>query len=149
MQAGESLNAVAPTRERLAPIASWIHFAGFLAIMAAICALGFYAQLAASGSSAAGAGQLASHGYAIQIYLTALFMDWALLYFCWVRSSAAVSKRPVRVGRVGRDVLTDLAVALPFWIVCERQRRIHWLFGLLGSGGIRQVDRQPPAQKPR
>jgi membrane protease YdiL (CAAX protease family) len=146
MQADESLNAAAPIRERPAPIASWIHFAGFLAIMAAICALGFYAQHAGSGNGAgnAGGGQLASHGYAIQIYLTALFMDWALLYFCWVGVHRRGGNLWALSGgrwKSGRDVLTDLAVVLPFWIVWEGAAYgVHWLLGLLGSGSAKSVD---------
>jgi membrane protease YdiL (CAAX protease family) len=63
-------------------VASWAHLAGFLLIGAGVVALGFLAQHAPSGGGAA-PGQLASHSKAIPIYLTAIFMDWMLLYYCF------------------------------------------------------------------
>ena len=141
MKGNETLNAA--SRERPALIASWIHFAGFLAIMAAICALGFYARHAGSGSSA-GSGQLAGHGYAIRIYLMALLMDWALLYFCWVGVHCRGGNLWALSGgrwKSGRDVVTDLAVALPFWVVWEGTAYgVHWLLDLLGSGSAKSVE---------
>ena len=67
------------------PIASWYHFLGFLLIMAGTAAMGFRAQHAANASPAgASSTDLASHSQAISLYLVAGFMDWALLYYCWV-----------------------------------------------------------------
>lgn len=86
MQTNDALAAAnSQARPKLERVASWSHLAGFLAIMAGMVVMGFLAQRAAGGSGAATAGgQLASHGSAIQIYLVAAFMDWALLYYCWV-----------------------------------------------------------------
>ena len=154
MQAGESLNAVAPTRERLAPIASWIHFAGFLAIMAAICALGFYAQLAASGSSAAGPASLPATATPSRSISPPF--SWTGRFSISAGSAsivaAAISGRcPVRVGRVGRDVLTHLAVASSASGSFGKGRQPLWrsLAPRTARFRRRQVDRQPPAQKPR
>ena len=127
------VNCTLPTRPpKLEPIASWMHLAGFIAIMAALLALGLSAQRAGGGSGA-GAGQLAGHGQAIKIYLTALVMDWLLLYFCWV----GVHKHGGNLWDLAggrwkswRDVLTDLAILLPFWAVWEGAAyAVHFILG--------------------
>ena len=129
---------------RPAQIASWKHLAGFIAIMAALLVLGLYQQRA-GGSGGTGSnqesGQLASHQYAIPIYLTALGMDWALLYFCWagVRGHGG-NLWDLAGGRwkSWRDVLTDLAILLPFWAVWEGAA--YGVHLLLGSGSAKSVD---------
>jgi uncharacterized protein len=135
------VNCAFPTRPpKPEPIASWMHLAGFIAIMAALLGLGFYAQYAGGGSGA-GSGQLAGHGHAIQIYLTAFVMDWALLYFCW----AGVHKHGGNLWdlaggrwRNWREVFSDLAVAAPFWAVWEGAA--YGVHLLLGSGSAKTVD---------
>jgi len=127
---------------RPAQIASWKHLAGFIVIMAALLVLGLYQQHAGSGTgSNQGSGQLASHTYAIPIYLTALGMDWALLYFCWagVRGHGG-NLWDLAGGRwkSWRDVLTDLAILLPFWAVWEGAA--YGVHLLLGSGSAKSVD---------
>jgi hypothetical protein len=103
-------------------IASWVHFIGFLLIMAGTAALGFRAQQAGTGSSTAAAGQLADHSKAISVYLIAGFMDWALLYYCWV----GVHRRGGTMATLsgGRwtswsGLATDVAIAVPFWVLWE------------------------------
>jgi uncharacterized protein len=135
------VNCTFPTKPpKPEPIASWWHLAGFLIIMAALLALGLSAQRA-SGASGAGAGQLATHGQAIQIYLTAIVMDWLLLYFCWV----GVHRRGGNLWDLAggrwkswRDVLTDLAILLPFWAVWEGTAYVVHL--ILGSDNAKTVD---------
>ena len=139
MQANSMLAAKGATP---ALIASWKHLAGFIAIMAALLVLGLYQQRAGSGTgSNQGSGQLASHTYAIPIYLTALGMDWALLYFCWagVRGHGG-NLWDLAGGRwkSWRDVLTDLAILLPFWAVWEGAA--YGVHLLLGSGSAKSVD---------
>jgi membrane protease YdiL (CAAX protease family) len=141
MQEQSTLTAKAERPAQVASqIASWIHLAGFLAIMAALLILGFYAQYAGGGSGA-GSGQLAGHGYAIQIYLTALVMDWLLLYFCW----AGVHRHGGNLWDLagGRwtswsEVFSDLAVVVPFWAVWEGAA--YGVHLLLGSGSAKSVD---------
>jgi membrane protease YdiL (CAAX protease family) len=121
-----------------------MHLAGFLAIMAALLVLGLYQQHAGGGNGAGSnqaSGQLASHGYAIPIYLTALVMDWLLLCFCW----AGVHRHGGKLwdlagGRWAswRDVFTDLAIVLPFWAVWEGAA--YGVHLLLGSGSAKTVD---------
>ncbi len=130
------------------PIASRKHLIGFLVIMAAVMAFGLYAQHAGGGSSQGskqGPGQLAGHGYVIQIYVTALAMDWALLYYCWVGVHwHGGNLWSLAGGRwtAWRDVLSDLAVAAPFWAVFEGAAYgVHWL---LGSGSAKTIDNLLP-----
>jgi membrane protease YdiL (CAAX protease family) len=112
------------------PIASWKHFLGFLAFMAATAALGFRAQHAATGAAA---GQLADHGKAIYVYLVAGFMDWALLYYCWV----GVHHRGGNLDTLSggrwtswKGVAIDVAIAVPFWGLWEATAyAVHWLLG--------------------
>lgn len=67
---------------RPVPIASKRHLIGLLLILFGTAAAGFLAQHHA-GAGAAPVGQLADHSKAIRIYLVALFMDWALFYYCY------------------------------------------------------------------
>ena len=134
------LKSVPETETPHVPIVSTGHFAGFLLIGAGVAALGFMAQQAPS-TDAAHAGQLAPHGQALRVYLTAICMDWALLYYCW----AGVRRRGGSFGtlsggrwRSWRDVLTDIAIAIPFWIVWEAAAAgLGWL---LGPSSAKTVD---------
>jgi membrane protease YdiL (CAAX protease family) len=122
------------------PIATWKHLAGFLGIMAAVMAFGFYAQHA-GGGNAQEPGQLASHAHAIPIYLTALAMDWALLYYCWVgvhRQGGNLWSLAGGRWTSWRDVLSDFAVVLPFWALWEGAA--YGVHLLLGQGAAKTVD---------
>jgi membrane protease YdiL (CAAX protease family) len=133
-------------RSRPAPIASWASLAGFLLIGAGMVTLGIFAQHAPAGSGGAAPGQLASHGKAIPIYLTAIFMDWALLYYCW----AGVHHRGGGLKTLSggrwtswREVLTDVAIAIPFWLLWTGAANgVHWLLrlGFPGAGNAKTVD---------
>jgi len=124
------------------PIASWGHLCGFLVIMAAMAALGFYAQRAGTenGSGATG-GQLASHGAAISVYLVAGLMDWALFYYCWV----GVHRRGGNLGTLSagrwtswRSLATDVAIAIPFWVLWEGAA--YAVNRVLGPSGAKSVN---------
>jgi len=135
MQKVDEVAAVSPETPRQSQlIASGLHLVGFLLIGAGVAAMGFLAQRGAGGSGAGNtAGQLASHSQSIRIYLTAILMDWALLYYCW----AGVHRhggnlQTLSGGRWTRwqDIAADVAIALPFWIVWEGAARgVHWLLG--------------------
>jgi len=143
MQASEGVAATnQEARHKPKQVASWRHLAGFLLIMVGMAALGFYAQHAAGGGGDATAGgQLASHGKAIQIYLAAAFMDWALLYYCWVGVHRwGGNLETLSGGRwtSWKSVAVDLGIALPFWILWEGAAfGVHWL---LGAGSAKTVD---------
>jgi len=128
-------------QSRKAPeqIASWRHLVGFLAIGTCVVAFGFLAQHSPAGS--APSGQLAGHGAAIQLYLTAIFLDWALFYYCW----RGVHRRggslwPLLGGRWNswRTVAVDLAIAVPFWLIWEGAG--HGAARLLGHSNAKSVE---------
>ena len=138
MQADET---VEPQKARRGPeqIAAWPHLAGFLLIVAGVVALGFLAQH--GGSAGAQSGQLAGHSVAIQIYLFAISLDWALFYYCW----AGVHRRGGSLWSLsgGRwkswcGVAVDLAIALPFWLIWEGAA--YAVARLLGPSGAKSVD---------
>ena len=132
-------------RPRPALVASLAWFLGFLLIAAGMVALGVIAQKAPAASGAAPA-QMASHHQAIPIYLTAIFMDWALLYYCW----SGVRRRGGEFWELAggrwtswRTVAVDLAIALPFWLLWEGAAYgVHWLLALgsLGTDNVKTVD---------
>jgi len=121
------------------PIASRKHLAGFLLIGAAIVVLGVLAQRAPAGG--ASPGQLGSHGQAIHIYLTAILMDWALLYYCWAgvhRAGGGLGTLSGGRWTSGKSLAIDLAVVLPFWAIWEGAAYgVHWL---LGASTAKTVD---------
>ena len=122
-------------------VASWAHLVGFLLIGAGVVALGFLAQQASPRGSAAASGQFASHGQAIPIYLTAIIMDWALLYYCWVgvhRRGGNVSTLSGGRWSSWKSVAVDLGIVLPFWVLWEGTA--YGVARLLGPGSAKTVD---------
>lgn len=141
MQEAEALRSTEKgTRRGPEPVASWRHLCGFLLITAAVIALGVWAQSRPAGG-AAGEGQLADHGIAIQVYLTAIALDWALFYYCWVGAHRrGRSLWELAGGRWNswKSVGLDLVVALIFWPVWEGAA---WAVSrLLGPSTARAVD---------
>jgi hypothetical protein len=124
------------------PIASWKHLAGFFLIAAGVVAMGFLAQLVPSGGGGqAPTGQLGSHSQAIPIYLTAIFMDWALLYYCW----AGVHYRGGTLEMLSggrwtswKSFAVDIGVVVPFWIIWEGTA--YGVSRLLGPSSAKTVD---------
>lgn len=135
-------NPVSPSargRRKPEPIASWLHLAGLLVIGAAIAGLGLLAQRGHAGGATG--GQLASHSQAIPIYLTAIVMDWALFYYCWVgvhRRGGSLWSLSGGRWTSWRGVAVDLAIALPFWIVWEGAA--YAVATLLGPSSAKSVD---------
>jgi uncharacterized protein len=119
-------------------IASRKHLAGFLLIGAAAVVLGFLAQRAPASASPS---QLAQHSQSIPVYLTAIFMDWALFYYCWV----GVHRQRGNLKTLSGDLWVswnaaakDLAIALPFWVIWESAAYCVHL--LLGASSAKTVD---------
>ena len=72
-------------------------------------------------------------------------MDWALLYYCWV----GVHRRGGNLWALSggrwtssKDVLADLGIALPFWVLWEGAAYgVHWLLAsTAGQGSAKTVD---------
>jgi len=143
MQANEVFTAANPEVRQSAPqIASWRHFVGFLLIGAGMVALGFLAQHAPTGGSpGASSGHLGRHSQAIHIYLAAILMDWALLYYCW----GCVHRRGGNLKTLSggrwtswKSLATDVGIAVPFWVLWEGAAYgVHWL---LGPSSAKSVD---------
>jgi uncharacterized protein len=136
--------ASASSRDLPQPIASLRHFIGLLLIGAAVVALGFYAQHSAA--QGAPSGQLAGHGVALQAYFIAIFLDWALFYYCWV----GVHRRGGSLWRLAgsrwnswRSVFADLAITLPFWLIWEGAA--YAVSHLLGPSSAKSVDSLLPS----
>lgn len=147
MHANEMTKPEQPVnRDASAQVASWGSLVGLLLIGACVVAMGFVAQRAStSNPGAAGAGQLASHNRAIPIYLAAIGMDWALLYYCW----AAVHRfggnlRTLTGGRwtSSQEVFKDMGIAVPFLLVWESTAYgvARLLAGAAGSNSAKAVD---------
>jgi membrane protease YdiL (CAAX protease family) len=131
---------VASSGDKPPQIASWRHLAGFFLIIAALVALGFYSQ-ASKGPAGTGSGDLAKHRAAIGVYLTAILMDFALLYYCW----AGVHRHGGKLADLSggrwnswKEILRDVAIAVPFWVVWEAAA--YGVHRLVGDGGAKSVD---------
>lgn len=128
------------------PIASRMHFVGFLLFMAGTAALGFRAQHATTDATA---GQLADHSKAIYVYLVAAIMDWALLYYCWVgvhRHGGNLETLSGGRWTSWKGVAIDVAIAVPFWALWEATAYVvHWL---LGPGSAKSVASLLPRSLP-
>lgn len=151
MQTNEALAAMNPeSHQHPQQIASWGWLIGFLLIGAGVVAMGFLAQhapTADAGQAAAGqATQLASHGQALQIYLTVAAMDWALLYFCWAGVHRFGGNLETLSGgrwTSWKSVAVDLAIAVPFWVVWEAAAfGVHWILdsNLIGPNTAKTVN---------
>jgi uncharacterized protein len=112
-----------PPAAKPAWIASKLHLVGLLLILLGVAGAGFLAQQhAAAATGNAPAAQLAEHGRAIHIYLVALFMDWALFYYCFAgvhRHGGSLASLSGGRWTSAKDVVTDLAIAAPFWALWE------------------------------
>lgn len=119
---------------RPVPIASKFHLVGLLLLLFGTAAAGFLAPYHAA-AGAAPAGQLADHSKAVHIYLVALFMDWALFYYCYAGvHGKGGTLASLSAGRwnSAKDVLTDIAIAIPFWALWEGVAYgVHYLLDLL------------------
>lgn len=95
-------------------------------------ALGGLAQ-SGSGTPAGSANQLASHSQAVQLYLVAILMDWALLYYCWMgvhRAGGGLATLSGARWNSWKALAADVAITIPFWGLWEGAAyAVHWLLG--------------------
>jgi membrane protease YdiL (CAAX protease family) len=112
-------------------IASWGHLAGYLAIISGIALWGFHTQKVGLGN--APSGEIVEHSQVMKNYFISILADWALLYYCWVGvHKHGGNMKTLSGGRwtSWKQVLTDLAIALPFWVIWEATAYgVHWLLG--------------------
>jgi membrane protease YdiL (CAAX protease family) len=156
VQANKALEAInAGMSEKPKWVASWGWLAGFLVIGAGVVTMGFLAQHApaGNGSGSTAGGQLATHTKAIPVYLTAMAMDWALLYYCW----AAVHHYGGRLATLSggrwtswKSVAVDMGIAVPFWLLWEGVAYwVHWILsGATGAGSAKSIDSLLPRSVP-
>jgi membrane protease YdiL (CAAX protease family) len=137
MPASEGLTT--PSIGRPAPVAGRFHLVGLLLILSGIAALGFFAQhQAAAPTAKAPTAQLAEHGQAIQIYLVALVMDWALFYYCYAgirRNGGTLASLSGGRWKSAKDVLVDIAIAILFIALWEGVAyAVHYLLDRFSPG---------------
>jgi membrane protease YdiL (CAAX protease family) len=115
----------ATERQTLKPIASWGHLVGFLAIQAGFLAIGLIdfgpAQSAGDAATARLLGQYPVTTL-VALYLAMIPIEFALLIYCLtgVRSRGG-NLETLSGGRwtSWKDIVADLCVALPFWLVLQ------------------------------
>lgn len=126
-----STTADLKARGQTSQIASWRHLIGFLLIGAAVAASGVLVQR--SGGTGASNGQIGAHNQAVYVYLSAILLDWALLYYCWVgvhRWGGDLTMLSGARWASWKAIVTDVSIALPFWVVWEGAAYgVHWLLG--------------------
>ena len=131
-------------------IASWMHLAGFSLITACVVGFGLFAQHTPAGNGAAvSERQFAPHSQALSIYLVAMLMDWALLYYCW----SGVHGRGGTLATLSggrwtswRSVGADLCIALPFWVLWEAAA--YGVGRLMGPSNAKSVYNLLPKSAP-
>jgi hypothetical protein len=122
-------------------VASLKHLAGFFLIGAGVVLMGFLAQHAPAGGGGAASGQFAGHSQAIPIYLVAIAMDWALLYYCWAgvhHSGGTVSTLSGERWSSWKSVAVDIGIVVPFWALWEGTA--YGVSRLLGPSTAKTVD---------
>ncbi|WP_353070186.1 CPBP family intramembrane metalloprotease [Tunturibacter empetritectus] len=113
-------------RRSLEPVASYKHTLGLLAIFCAVFAIGFALQYGpAADHTEVAQPALGSQPIQRRIipgFIESLLFDWGILYYVWsgVRSGGgSLLKLSGRHWSSVGDVLRDLAIAAPFWVLWE------------------------------
>ncbi len=110
--------AATPSLERRL-IAPWWHT---LTILSVYLVPSILALTKHSAAAAPGAILSPSHSVMIRGYLISIALEWALAYWAWIGVHwRGGTLRDLTGGRwtTWRGVVTDLAIALPFWVVWE------------------------------
>jgi membrane protease YdiL (CAAX protease family) len=122
--------AKTPLKHRPEPVASYLHTLGMLGIFA----IAFAISLAAQGATPAGPTlQAPAPRNVIPMFLESLAFGWGTLYYAWVGVHWKGGNLFDLTGRRWsgmRDVLRDLLVAAPFWVIWEAVAYGVWV--LLG-----------------
>jgi hypothetical protein len=135
-------NVPSPLASPALMIASWKHLAGFFLIGAGVVVMGLLAQHAPSGNTSPGTpSQLGNHSQAIPIYLTAILMDWALFYYCWVgvhRRGGTLATLSGGRWTSWKSLAVDIVIVVPFWALWEGAA--IGVSRLLGPSSAKTVD---------
>jgi uncharacterized protein len=116
----EQIAAAATPQKQLA---SWWHFAGYLAILAILIRAGFISQrMASSAASAGNPGQLVDHSQAIRSYFISIAANLLITYYVWAGvhwHGGTLSDLTGDRWKTWKSVFTDVAIAIPFFLVWE------------------------------
>ncbi|MGP8176103.1 MAG: lysostaphin resistance A-like protein [Terracidiphilus sp.] len=115
----EKQGSANPGYARPAPVASYLHTLGLLGIFAAVIAVSYALQGHASPNSGPPAP---AHRNVIPSFLSSLAFGWGTLYYVWAGVHWKGGNLFCLTGRRWqslRDLLRDLAIAAPFWVVWE------------------------------
>jgi len=125
-------------------IASWLHLAGYFAIMAYLLGAGIYSQRVGVGGGAA-SGQLMDHSQAIRSYLLSILANVGITYYCWVGVHWRGGTMATLTGgrwRSWKGVAVDVAIAVPVCVVW--QATAYGVQRLLGRNEARSVESMLP-----
>lgn len=127
------------------PVGSKLHLAGMLLLLFALAGAGFLAQHQATATPAAApAGQLASHSQAVQFYISAFIIDWALFFYAWFgvrRRHGTLATLSGGRWHSAKDVLVDFGIAVPFWALWEGvSYGVTWLLKMLHPSAAAAID---------
>ena len=105
-------------------LASWLHLTILLLLLCALTAMGILSQhqAATANSAHASTNQLAEHSKAIPFYISALIVDWALFFYCYVGVRWNGGTLATLTGgrwKAPRELLADLLIAAIFWMLFE------------------------------
>ncbi len=113
-------------RKLIAPLR---HTVILLLIQAVLIAGGIYMQH----QPGAGPDLALQHRGIVPLYLSMIVLEWGLFYYVWVGVRKTTGGLFNLVGgrwSTWKDVLLDLAVALPFWVLWEATARlVHFVLG--------------------
>jgi membrane protease YdiL (CAAX protease family) len=101
------------------PVASYFHTLALLVIMFASIGVGFALQ---RNSTASGSAAAPGHPNLIPSFLESLAFDWGIFSYAWIGARQhGGNLLTLGAGRWSsvRDVLRDLTVATPFWVIWE------------------------------
>ena len=136
MRSSSDASSPPDSRRLLAP--RW-HTAGLFGILLAALAVGAWLQR--RGGAASGPGLAPAHRGVLGIYAMALGLDWGLFYYVWASTSQSGTPLSDLVGgrwAGWRDVLRDVAIAAPFWVVWHAAALLT--HRLLGPNAAKSVD---------
>jgi membrane protease YdiL (CAAX protease family) len=127
---GERMNHHAPTPEQTpTPLARRLISAPWLtlSILLIFAYFGFRASLPSTSIAPETAQPTATHNVVLLKYALLILSEWGMAYWAWAGVHWRGGRlRELTAGRwtTWRDVVTDVAIAIPFWVVWELTARV-------------------------